>query len=93
LQSFVALGWIKGDTHSYCIYKNLKAHIAIGIGELMFEGIQDIDKFVLCGVRMAQGRYRARCERGEVDAEVGQAKQVAQRTLLAPCIWDANGSG
>ena len=32
---------------------------------------------------MAQGRYRARFERGEVDAEVGQAKQVAQRTLLA----------
>ena len=39
LQSFVALGWIKGDTHGYCIYKNLNAYFAIGIGGLMFEGI------------------------------------------------------
>ena len=31
---------------------------------------------------MAQGRYRARCERGEVDAEVGQAKKGAQWTLF-----------
>ena len=44
---------------------------------------EDIDKLVLFGVGMAQGRNRARCELGEVDAKVGQTKQVAQRTLLA----------
>ena len=45
--------------------------------------IQDVDEFVLCCVRMAQGRNRARCELGEIDAEVGQAKQVAQWMLFA----------
>lgn len=40
LQSFVALDWIKGDTHGYCICKNLIAHFAIGIGGLMIEGIK-----------------------------------------------------
>ena len=59
----------------------------------MIEGIQDIDKFVLCGLRMAQGRYRARCERGEVDAEVGQAKKGAQWTLFTALHLGCEGSG
>lgn len=75
-----------------CTHARRQAGAAL-IGVQSRVTFQDINKFVLLGVGMAQGRNRAGCELGEVDAEVGQAKQVAQRTLLAPCIWDANGSG
>ena len=53
------------------------------IGMQGWVAFQDIDKFVLCGVGMAQGRDSARRELGQIDAEVGQSEQVAQRTLLA----------
>ena len=45
--------------------------------------LQNVDKFVLRGVGMAQGRDCARCELGQIDTEVGQPEQVAQRALLA----------
>jgi hypothetical protein len=40
-------------------------------------------KLVLLGVGMAQGRDCARCKLSQIDAEIGQTEQIAQRTLLA----------
>src|SRR6476619_2074756 len=44
---------------------------------------QDVDELVLLGVRVAQRRLAPGKERGQVDAEVGEPEQVAQRTLVA----------
>src|SRR5436190_20967119 len=46
--------------------------------------LQDVDEFVLPAVRMAKGGDSARGQPREVDVEVGEAEEVAQRTLLAP---------
>ena len=45
---------------------------------------EDVDELVLPGMGVAQGGIGAGRQRGQVDAEIGQPEQIAERPLHAP---------
>lgn len=52
------------------------------IGDEYRATFQNIDEFILFGMRMAKGGATTRCKASEIDAEIGQAKQIAKRSFF-----------